>query len=440
MPKIKFNKSNIENLKPTEIRYKVYTDECRGLYVEVYPSGHKTYRVRYKINQRSFHYQIGVYPEITPMFAVKRGGEIKTLVAQGKSPQQDKLEKRREYTFKEWFIERFLQIQLDNRESKEKFYIDNGKEENGEEKSNKDKGRVRWRVAVGKSIYNISEQYNAHLRFSNFANKKMSDITIEDIQSFLRTIEGKHTHNRLLRELNHIFNTFNVNANPVKQGLKTILRFKQVDERKVQASLKDIQAIGNALLKVRKGYMQENGYYYQPQVQQSNIIEILFYEGLRPIEVMGMKWSEINDDWVYTTKTKSKTRTIPLTPQTQRVLLSIEKVSDYVFPSRTTNSHIKDIGKVWKKVIELSGITKDLRLYDLRSTFSSTASKRFGIWESSKMTNHDKIETTNKHYSHLEEVERREKKTVIAEGFSNLLYGTGGTVVPIKEAKGEDSN
>ena len=35
MSKIKFNKSNIDNLKPTEIRYKVYTDECRGLYVEI---------------------------------------------------------------------------------------------------------------------------------------------------------------------------------------------------------------------------------------------------------------------------------------------------------------------------------------------------------------------------------------------------------------------
>lgn len=426
MQKLRFNKTNIENIEAKESRFKIYSDECKGLYVDVFPSGKKTYRVLYKLNYRNFHYTIGVHPEINPTFAIRRGLEIRSLIAQGKNPQQDKLEKRREYTFKEWFIERFLQIQLDNRESKEKFSVD--------------VGRVRWRRAVGKSIYNISEQYNAHLRFSNFANKKMSDVTIEDIQSFLRTIEGKHTHNRLLRELNHIFNTFNVNANPVKQGLKTILRFKQVDERKVQASLEDIQAIGNALLKVRKGFMQENGYYYQPQVQQSNIIEILFYEGLRPNEVMSMRWSEVSDDWIYTTKTKSKTRTIPLTPQTQRVLLSIEKVSDYVFPSRTTNSHIKDIGKVWKKVIELSGITKDLRLYDLRSTFSSTASKRFGIWESSKMTNHDKIETTNKHYSHLEEVERREKKTVIAEGFSNLLYGTGGTVVPIKEAKGKDSN
>jgi len=427
MQKLRFNKTNIENIEAKESRFKIYSDECKGLYVDVFPSGKKTYRVLYKLNYRNFHYTIGGHPEIKPNFAIRRGLEIRFLVSQGKNPQQDKLEKRREYTFKAWFIERFLQIQLDNRESKEKFSFD--------------EGRVRWRRAVGKSIYNISEQYNAHLRHSKFANKKMSEITSEDIQSFLRTIEGKHTHNRLLRELNHIFNTFNVNANPVKQGLKTILRYKQVEERKVQASPGDIQAIGNALLKVRKGFFQEkNGYYYQPQVQQSNIIEILFYEGLRPTEVMSMNWSEISDDWIYTTQTKSKTRTIPLTPQTQRVLLSVEKVSDYVFPSRTTNSHIKDIGKVWKKVIELSGITKDLRLYDLRSTFSSTASKRFGIWESSKMTNHDKIETTNKHYSHLEEVERRDKKTEIAEGFNNLLYGTGGNVVPIKEAKGKGSN
>ena len=422
MSKIRFNKSNIENLKTTESRYKLYSDECKGLYVEVYPSGHKTYRVRYKINQRNFHYQIGVHPEITPMFAVKRGGEIRTLVAQGNNPQEEKIKRREEYTFKEWYLNEFIKIQLQRRDSLEKFTIE--------------EDRVRWRRAVDKRIYNITEQYNAHLRFCKFANKKMSEITIEDIHYFLRTIEGNHTYNRLLRELTHIFSTFNVNSNPVKQGLKTILRFKEVRERKVQAKPEEIQAIGQALLKIREGYLQENGYYYQPQRQQTQIIEILFYEGLRPIEVKSMKWSEISEDWIYTTKTKSKTRDIPLTPQTQRVLLSIERgKSEYVFPSPTTNTHIKEIRKVWDKVLELSGITRDLRMYDLRSTFSSTASKRFGIWESSKLTNHDKIETTNKHYSNLLDEEKRDKKTTIAEGFNNLMYGTGGAVVSIKEGK-----
>lgn len=419
MSKINFNKNNIEKLLPQEKRYKVYSQDVKGLYLEVLPSGVKSYRIIYKINYRSFTYQIGYHPEITPTFAEKRGAEIRTLVAQGHNPQDEKLKKRKEYTFKEWYLNEFIKIQLQRRDSFEKFTIE--------------EGRVRWRRAVDKRIYNITEQYNAHLRFCKFANKKMSDITIEDIHYFLRTIEGNHTYNRLLRELTHIFNTFNVNSNPVKQGLKTILRFKEVKERKVQANQEEIQAIGQALLKVREGYLQENGYYYQPQRQQTQIIEILFYEGLRPIEVKSMKWSEISEDWIYTTKTKSKTRDIPLTPQTQRVLLSIERGnSEYVFPSPTTNSHIKEIRKVWEKVIEVSGIKKKLRLYDLRSTFSSTASKRFGIWESSKMTNHDKIETTNKHYSNLLDEEKRDRKTTIAEGFSNLLYGTGGAIVKIK--------
>ena len=73
MSKIRFNKSNIENIETKERRFKIYSDECRGLYVEVDPSGHKTYRVLYKINQRDFHYTIGVHPEITPMFATRRG-------------------------------------------------------------------------------------------------------------------------------------------------------------------------------------------------------------------------------------------------------------------------------------------------------------------------------------------------------------------------------
>ena len=59
MSKIRFNKSNIENIETKERRFNIYSDECRGLYVEVYPSGHKTYRVRYKINTRDFHYTIG---------------------------------------------------------------------------------------------------------------------------------------------------------------------------------------------------------------------------------------------------------------------------------------------------------------------------------------------------------------------------------------------
>ena len=35
MQKLRFNKSNIENIEAKERRFKIYSDECRGLYVEV---------------------------------------------------------------------------------------------------------------------------------------------------------------------------------------------------------------------------------------------------------------------------------------------------------------------------------------------------------------------------------------------------------------------
>ena len=40
--KLRFNKTNIENIEAKESRFKIYSDECKGLYVDVFPSGKKT--------------------------------------------------------------------------------------------------------------------------------------------------------------------------------------------------------------------------------------------------------------------------------------------------------------------------------------------------------------------------------------------------------------
>ena len=50
MQKLRFNKTNIENIEAKESRFKIYSDECKGLYLDVFPSGKKTYRVLYKLN------------------------------------------------------------------------------------------------------------------------------------------------------------------------------------------------------------------------------------------------------------------------------------------------------------------------------------------------------------------------------------------------------
>jgi len=419
MEKIRFNKTNIKNLETKEKRYKVYSDEVRGLYVEVLTSGLKSFRVKYRANYISYTHSLGVSPFMTPTYAVKRAMEVLTSVVKGINPQVDKIKKREELTFKEYFIERFLPLQLDRRFSKEEFTIT-------------DEGRIKWPTGVQKKIYNLTDGYNAHLRFAKFYNKKISDIGVEDITVFSKQITRSHIHNRLMKELSRFFNTTTLKVNPVRRALATDIQLRPTKARTVKAKPDEIKAIGIALEQIKKGYRQDNGLYYQPQPQQVNIIKILLFEGLRPNEVYKMEWSMVNELGVYDTDTKTGEKTIPLTRQSLKVLSEIEKKSKYVFPSpKNNNQHIKSIRKVWEKVLKLSGVNKDLRLYDLRSTFSSKASMMFGTWASSKLTNHTNSKIVEKHYSDLDSGERVSRKNEVAETFENLLQG-GGKVVQIK--------
>ena len=282
MTKIRFNKTNIENLKPQEKRYRVYSDEVKGLYVEVLTSGRKAFRVLYKVNYISYTHQLGVYPVMTPTYAVKRAMEVLTSVSKGNNPQLDKIKKREELTFKEYFIERFLPLQLDRRFSKEEFTIN-------------DEGRIKWRKGVQKKIYNLTDGYNAHFRFAKFINKKVSDITEEDVIIFSKQITKSHIHNRLMKELSRFFNTTSLNVNPVRRALATDIQLRPTKARTVKAKPEEVIAIGKSLELIKNGYMQDNGYYYQPQPQQVNIIKILLFEGLRPNEVYKMEWSMVNE-------------------------------------------------------------------------------------------------------------------------------------------------
>jgi integrase len=101
-----------------------------------------------------------------------------------------------------------------------------------------------------------------------------------------------------------------------------------------------------------------------------------------------------------------------------------------VFEGRKPNSHIKSIRKTWHKACELANIT-DLELYDLRKTFSSKATQTFGVFDSSKLTNHKSSKVVEKHYSHLDSGETKQRKDQLSETFNNLLNG-GGKVVNIE--------
>ena len=112
--------------------------------------------------------------------------------------------------------------------------------------------------------------------------------------------------------------------------------------------------------------MEEKGFYYQPQPIQAYIIQILLFEGLRPNEVMSMKWTELDNN-IYSTDTKTGQKQFRLTSPTMRIINSLEKKSEFVFPSPINHTKpITNIRKTWITLCKLAGI-EDLNLYDLRN-------------------------------------------------------------------------
>ena len=421
MLKIIFNKSNIESIQTPFNREKVYSSEIKGLFCEVFKTGTKTFRVQYKLNNLRYVYTIGQYPSIHPSYAITKAKEIKRLVSEGKNPQKEKSENRKELTYREYFLNVYLPLKISSYED--------FKEVNafiGEDTSIKNVNRIRYSEKVNKGLETLIQNYNSTLRTHSFCNKRMIDISPLDIQRLFLDIPKKQTANQLMRQLRNVFEFYNPNDNPVKIALKKFIKLHESEARQRKATDEELMRLGVALNKIESGFLMDNGFYYQPQKTQTIIIRVCLYEGMRPNEIFSMKWDEIEGSRY---KTKSKTGKIEteLSIHTLSELNKLNRSTEYVFEGKKPNTHIKSIRKTWHKACELANIS-NLELYDLRKTFSSSATKIFGLFDSSKLTNHKSSRVVERHYSHLDSGETKERKDQLSERFNNLLNGGGKLV------------
>ena len=424
MLRIIFNKSKIESIEIPLKRSMVYSSEIKGLFCEVFKSGTKTFRVQYKLNNLKYVYTIGQYPSIHPSYAITKAKEIKRLVSEGINPQKEKSENRKEPTYREYFLNEYLPLKISTYEDFKEVnaFID-------EDNSPKNINRIRYSDKVSKGLETLVQNYNSSLRTHSFCNKRMIDILPLDIQRLFLDIPKKQTANQLMRQLRNVFEFYNPTDNPVKIALKKFIKLHESEARQRKASDEELVRLGKALNKIESGYLMDNGFYYQPQITQAIIIRVCLYEGMRPNEIFSMKWEEIEGSRY---KTKSKTGKIEteLSNHTLSELNKLNRSTEYVFEGKKPNTHIKSIRKTWRKACELANIS-GLDLYDLRKTFSSNATKKFGLFDSSKLTNHKSTKVVEKHYSHLDSGETKERKDKLSEKFNNLLNG-GGKVIGIE--------
>jgi integrase len=166
------------------------------------------------------------------------------------------------------------------------------------------------------------------------------------------------------------------------------------------------------------------------------IIECAFNTGMRRGEILGLKWSQIRNGFIYLQKTKTNNaRQIPINDDLQRLFEKIRarkekpkkknvigldgkpvenrpSKSEYVF-----NYHGRQVSEVkrsFKKALDDAGI-EDFRFHDLRHTFASHMVMRgASIKEVQEILGHKSLTMTVR-YAHLSQ--EYKKKAV------NLLNG-----------------
>lgn len=108
-------------------------------------------------------------------------------------------------------------------------------------------------------------------------------------------------------------------------------------------------------------------------VQQADIIRLLLLTGCRKGELINLCWSEVHDDRLVLTDSKTGPRAVFLSDDAQAILARQPRIGKYVFPSRSEPHESRSAElSLWRKVRRTAGIA-DVRLHDLRHTFASHA-------------------------------------------------------------------
>ena len=158
--------------------------------------------------------------------------------------------------------------------------------------------------------------------------------------------------------------------------------------------------------------------------QQTDIIRLLLLTGCRKSEIVCLRWSEVREDTLQLTDTKTGPRTVFLNARAQDILGRQPRTgSAWVFPSMADAARKRSTElSLWRKVRRQAGID-DVRLHDLRHTFASHAVLQgIPLPVVSRLLGHAKTRMTLR-YAHLGDRETEAAAERIGAAISALLDG-----------------
>lgn len=401
-------------IRENPTRQRLWDIELGGFYLLSLGNGKGSWRVKYRAQDgRPREITIGQYPAMTPEQARKEAKIAINLADTGNDPLQARDDKKQEA--------------LKLKEQTMRAYL-----------------------AGAYSVYQSSRKSGQqtlsilHNHFADWLDRPMTELKPADVLAWQgkKTTEGLHfatmtrSYGAVHGLLNHAVKYQAITHNPLKGTTlqKPAMtdnelgqsggerRYLNIDE--VKTLFTGLDAYQDKIRQQRRS-SRAHGKPHLPDLDVVTFVDhvkpfvsLAYYTGFRSGDLFGLCWEHINFDFGFIRKTIEKTahhipepRTFDLSHAALSVLnlwwLQHDKPkSGFVFPSKSSESGRMNKNAMqtpWATIKKLSGLPEELDLYSLRHNFASQlVMSGADLLTVSKLMAHTDINTTIKHYGHLQ--------------------------------------
>jgi integrase len=307
-------------------------DVVRGLGVRITAGGGKSFIFEARIKGRPRRLTLGNWPDLTVVLARQKAHEIRGRIARGEDPAGDAAQARNELSFGE-----LTTIYLDQH------------------------ARPHKRSAA-------RDEYILNRLVPNWKNRRLSDISRDDVSHLHVRIGEAHGHyaaNRMLAALKTMFNLarnewrlfgrhdavgWHPGENPA-EGAKPFKEYK----RERFLSPEELQRVNAALLE-------------EPDWRWRTYFPLALMLGTRKSELLAMRWQHIDLNAHTWRIPETKTGNSHLLPLPAPATAMLEKLpsrdqSDWVFPGTGASGHLTEPKMAWSRIRKRAGV-ENARVHD----------------------------------------------------------------------------
>ncbi|MGO9055993.1 MAG: tyrosine-type recombinase/integrase [Candidatus Binataceae bacterium] len=353
---VQITKAVVEAARPPASGQRFIRDRLvRGFGLRVTADGVKSFVFEGRIRGRVRRITIARWPDLNVMLARARAQEIRTAIAQGRDPAEERIAERRQTTFGG-----LVDIWLDD-----------------------------YARPYRKSWPTDDRRLRTHCAYLH--SRRLSDVSDSDLGRLHRKIaesSGPVEANRVVELLRAVFN--HALRHKLMAGSNPAAAIKKFPEHARERFLSpdELRAINTSL-------MNETDWRWR------SFFPLALFMGPRKAELAAAKWADVDLDqrtWLIPTTKTGKSHLLPLPMPAVEIIQALPSRgrSEWVFPARvkSASGHIENIGAAWDRIRRRAGVP-DIRVHDLRRTAGSwMASAGFSLPIIGKMLGHSNPAST----------------------------------------------